>query len=419
MESLPPYPIAPGQRLLAAIVFTDVVGFSGRIQLDEVATLGLLDRDVATMREFSEKYSGSVLKTTGDGLLLYFTSAVHAVAWSLKTQRHFAELRKSQPASQVLLHRVGVHLGDIFVSVDDVMGDGVNIAARVQGEAPPGGICISQTVYDVVKRKLDLHVRKLEPRRLKNLHDLVPMYHVLLEAPPAPVSDGPALPPPAVPEGGPSPRRGSHRAVLTLAILFAMALVAALVIRVHLEHQDELDRSHAAQVSLEELLAREPSPQPNPVPARSDPGDPADPGTGYLDLIAGGDPADPARAEAVRIRAQEDSALLPRWVSAALERRTRDNPLLVRDPAGLPNQDLRVFSDGGRLSFAQGGAIRARDWNELKPGLQGAIVAALLQVSAAAPDASILRAAAAFAYLNNLEDLAAQLRAIGNPANRG
>src|ERR1043165_6849212 len=124
------------QRQLAAIVFTDVVGFSARMQKEEANTLKHLERGFTTMREFSTLHSGSVIKTTGDGLLLCFASAVQAVEWALRTQRHFAEQEKDRPASEVLRHRIGIHLGDIVIKGDDVMGDGVNIAARVQTEAP-------------------------------------------------------------------------------------------------------------------------------------------------------------------------------------------------------------------------------------------------------------------------------------------
>jgi len=183
MESNPSNPsLGPGHRSLAAIVFTDVVSFSARMQTDEEVTLRLLARDFAAMRRMSAEHQGAVLKTTGDGLLLHFSSAVQAVACALAMQRHFASEAKSLTAADTLVHRVGIHLGDVFVNDDDVMGDGVNIAARLQAEAQPGGICISQTVYDVVKNKLALHVIRLGPRELKNITQHIPIYRLLLEA---------------------------------------------------------------------------------------------------------------------------------------------------------------------------------------------------------------------------------------------
>ncbi|HXA14252.1 MAG TPA: adenylate/guanylate cyclase domain-containing protein, partial [Opitutaceae bacterium] len=171
-----------GLRTLAAIVFTDIVAFSARMQRDEVKTLGFVNRDFAEMRRLCESRGGAVLKTTGDGLLCYFASAVEAVACALDMQRHFAGLGKTLPPGDALQHRIGIHLGDVLVQDQDVMGDGVNIAARLQAEAEPGGICISQTVYDVVKNKIELKATYLGARDLKNIAQAVPVYSLLLEA---------------------------------------------------------------------------------------------------------------------------------------------------------------------------------------------------------------------------------------------
>src|SRR5258708_17775588 len=178
----PHNPTGPGQRSLAAIVFTDVVSFSARMQADEVVTLRLLQRDFGAMREICTEHQASVLNTAGEGLLLYCSSAVQAVACALVMQRLFAEQARNRPATEPLTHRLGIHLGDVFVNDQDVMGDGVNIAARLQAEAEPGGICISQTVYDVVKNKLALHATRLGPRELKNISQHIPIYRLLLEA---------------------------------------------------------------------------------------------------------------------------------------------------------------------------------------------------------------------------------------------
>jgi class 3 adenylate cyclase len=171
-----------GLRTLAAIVFTDVVSFSAHMGRDEVKTLGLINRDFAEMRRLCETRGGAVLKTTGDGLLCYFASAVEAVACALDMQKHFAALGKTLPPGEALQHRIGIHLGDVLVQDQDVMGDGVNIASRLQAEAEPGGICISQTVYDVVKNKIELKATYLGARDLKNIAQAVPVYRLLLEA---------------------------------------------------------------------------------------------------------------------------------------------------------------------------------------------------------------------------------------------
>lgn len=171
-----------GQRTLAAIVFSDGVNFSGRMSRDEEHTLRLMQRDIALMTRLCEQFEGRVLKSTGDGLLMYFTSAVQAVACALEIQESIATAAADLPASDVLQHRIGIHLGDVFVSATDVMGDGVNIAARLQSEAEPGGICLSQIVYDVVKKRLAFKATYLGPRELKHIQEAVPIYQIVLAA---------------------------------------------------------------------------------------------------------------------------------------------------------------------------------------------------------------------------------------------
>jgi class 3 adenylate cyclase len=171
-----------GQRTLAAIVFSDVVNFSGIMSANEEHALRLVRRDVGLMTRICEQYEGRVLKFTGDGLLMYFHSAVQAVACALEIQKEIAAIAADLPPEDVLQHRIGIHLGDVFVSDNDVMGDGVNIAARLQSEAEPGGICLSQIVYDVVKKRLALQATYLGPRELKHIQEAVPIYQIVLAA---------------------------------------------------------------------------------------------------------------------------------------------------------------------------------------------------------------------------------------------
>lgn len=171
-----------GHRTLAAIVFSDVVNYSGRMSQNEEHTLRLVQRDLELMTRFCEQYEGRVLKFTGDGLLMYFTSAVQAVACALEVQKTIAARAADLPEEDVLQHRIGIHLGDVFVSPTDVMGDGVNIAARLQSEAEPGGVCLSQIVYDVVKKRLALQATYLGPRELKHIQEAVPIYQIVLAA---------------------------------------------------------------------------------------------------------------------------------------------------------------------------------------------------------------------------------------------
>jgi len=169
-----------GHRTLATVVFTDCVGFSARMSRDEDHTLDLIRRDLKLMQKVCEKYEGRVLKSTGDGLLMYFISAIRAVKCALEIQEKIGEATAVLSERDSLKHRIGVHLADMFITDTDVMGNGVNIAARLQAEADPGGIIISQTVYDVVKNGLQITTQYLGPRKLKNIDEVVPAYKVLL-----------------------------------------------------------------------------------------------------------------------------------------------------------------------------------------------------------------------------------------------
>ena len=171
-EELSNAPAGDGRRL-AAIVFTDVVEYSARMQRDETGTMALVRIDFARMRMLCAQHGGEVLKSTGDGLLLCFSSVVQAVACGLQVQKEFG----ARPAD-ALQHRIGIHLGDVFRTDGDVTGDGVNIAARMETKARPGTICLSQSVYDAVKGKLPMGVEPLGPQQFKNITEPIAVYLV-------------------------------------------------------------------------------------------------------------------------------------------------------------------------------------------------------------------------------------------------
>ncbi|MEM6452036.1 MAG: adenylate/guanylate cyclase domain-containing protein [Cyanobacteria bacterium P01_D01_bin.105] len=166
------------QRTLAAIVVTDAVGFSKRMSQDEDKALGMINRDLQLIGELCEFFEGKILKTVGDGVLMYFVSAVQAAACAVEMQKTFAGFALSGQLEEHFTHRVGVHLGDIFFNETDMMGTGVNIAARLESEAHPGAICMSQVVYDVVKSRLELDASYIGELALKNIEEAVSAYHV-------------------------------------------------------------------------------------------------------------------------------------------------------------------------------------------------------------------------------------------------
>ena len=151
-----------GQRRLAAIMFTDIVGYTTRAQKNEPEALTTLERYYGLLRPLFAKHNGHEVKTIGDAFLVEFRSAVDAVKAALDVQR---TLRKDGK----ILTRVGIHLGEVVEHEGDIYGDAVNVASRIEPLANPGGICISRPVYDNVVNKLNMRFEALGPRKLKNV----------------------------------------------------------------------------------------------------------------------------------------------------------------------------------------------------------------------------------------------------------
>ena len=172
-------------RKIAAILAADVVGFSRMASADEDRTLArlrtlrseLIDPTVASQ-------NGRVFKRTGDGALVEFRSVVEAVRCAITVQNAMIERNVGMPADQRIDFRIGIHLGDVVEESDgDLMGDGVNIAARLEGIAKPGMICLSEDAYRQVKGRLDLTVTDLGPTQLKNIAEPVRAYSVQVGIP--------------------------------------------------------------------------------------------------------------------------------------------------------------------------------------------------------------------------------------------
>jgi adenylate cyclase len=162
--------LAREQRRLAAIVAADVVGYSRLMGRDESGTLSALKalrRDVVDPPIAA--HGGRIVKTTGDGLLLEFPSVVDAVRCVVEVQKAMADRSAAMPEDKRIAFRVGVNLGDIIIEGDDIFGDGVNIAARLQEIAPPGGVAVSNRVHDDVQDRLDTLFADGGIQELKNI----------------------------------------------------------------------------------------------------------------------------------------------------------------------------------------------------------------------------------------------------------
>lgn len=408
MPTNPPFPIALGQRTLAAIVFTDVVGYSARMHKEEEGTITLLEQDFSTMKEFSDGLSGVVLKSTGDGLLIYFSSAVNAVTWAVKIQRHFAERSRTELLTKILRHRVGVHVGDVFRTEEDVVGDGVNIAARVQTEAPTGGVCISQAAYDMVKNKMELHVARLSSRQLKNIAEPVPMYHVLLDGPEVTLRT-PAAMPAQTEKAGRDLAAGKRRFWAVAATLVAIGGAGFALYRFYFGHEAQLEASRAAQAAFSHAVVEqkaalaaarasaEKETRAEPTPA------------GEIDFVAL-TTRRPAEAGANPAALAEANACLPAldaWVKTRLASYTANHALLVRDLDATMQEAMAYSDEPGKISFGQRGLMRKSDWAALSTERQSAIIVSLLRDASPPAPRAVSRGAEAFAYLHGLPEMAA------------
>ena len=165
-------------RRLAAILAADVVGYSRLMGEDEAGTARAVSEHREAARPIVAGYGGRIVKTTGDGLLLEFPSVVAAVECAIAIQKLMVERNAETPGSKRIVYRIGVNLGDVLIEGDDILGDGVNIAARLEGICEPGGVLISGAAYDHVRGKIDADFVDLGDKDLKNIARPVRVYSV-------------------------------------------------------------------------------------------------------------------------------------------------------------------------------------------------------------------------------------------------
>lgn len=170
------------ERRLAAVLAADVVGYSCLMEVDEAGTLArlktvrmeLIDPAIA-------KCKGRIIKTTGDGMLVEFQSVTEALRCAVDFQQRMARRNRDMPAARSLLYRIGINLGDVIVEENDIFGDGVNVAARLESIADPGGICISAAVRDQVGDRLEVGYEDLGEQQVKNISRAIRVFRVLLD----------------------------------------------------------------------------------------------------------------------------------------------------------------------------------------------------------------------------------------------
>ena len=170
--------MAQGERRLAAIMFTDMVGFTALAQKDEPSAMRALRRHNRTFKPIFSKFHGKEVKTMGDAFLVEFGSALEATLCGIAMQKTMHQ--KASKEANELKVRIGIHVGDVIHRRGDVLGDAVNIASRIEPLAAGGDICISERVYDHVRNKIAFPLEKLESQNLKNVTFPIDVYRVKL-----------------------------------------------------------------------------------------------------------------------------------------------------------------------------------------------------------------------------------------------
>jgi TolB-like protein/class 3 adenylate cyclase/Tfp pilus assembly protein PilF len=209
------------ERKLAAILAADVAGYSRLMGADEEGTLAQLkSHRRALVDPKIREHRGKIIKTTGDGMLVEFASVVDAVRCAVEIQRGMAERNAGVPQNKRIEFRVGINLGDIIHDDNDIFGDGVNVAARLEGLAEPGGICVSQSVRDPVRDKLGFTFEDMGEQTVKNIARPIPTFRVRFEGAEPPQRARPAL----------RPGRNGNVVVAWVVGLAAVCAVAALAV---------------------------------------------------------------------------------------------------------------------------------------------------------------------------------------------
>src|SRR5215469_15125925 len=167
-------------RTLAAIMFTDMVGYSALAQRDDKLALELLEEHRRLLREIFPRFHGTEIKTIGDGFLVEFHSALEAAQCAIEVQRALSKRNHDVPLERRVEIKIGIHIGDVVHRSGDVYGDGVNIASRIEPLAGAGGICVSMDVERQIRNALEARFEKLAPTDLKNISVPMDLFRIVL-----------------------------------------------------------------------------------------------------------------------------------------------------------------------------------------------------------------------------------------------
>ena len=236
------------ERKLVTILSADVAEYSRLMAEDEEQTLRIFREHSQTFRALVSSHHGRVFNTAGDAILAEFTSPVEAVRCATEIQAALRTRNEQFPPNRQVKFRIGVNVGDVMVQDTDLLGDGVNVAARLQGAAAPGGICISGTCYDQIRNKLTLGFESLGERRFKNIPQPVRTFTI---------ASGDE-------EGGLRPSKNASGRAGPIA---AIAAIALLVLAGGYWAYSMVQPGTAPQPSMQPQAVVSPTPAPAPVPA--------------------------------------------------------------------------------------------------------------------------------------------------------
>lgn len=224
------------ERKLTTILCADVHGYSRLMEQDEAATLATLQIYRDAMDGLIGRHRGRIVSTAGDSLLADFPSVVEAVRCAIEIQQELAGRNRPLPDARRMAFRIGINLGDVMLHGGDLYGEGVNVAARLEALAEPGGICISRTVYDQVRNKLSVGFDFLGDQPVKNMSEPVPVFRVRLDGPAKDDARRPATSPwpPSADQAGSDQtwrirrlRQRAIRATFLIALLCVINLVTS------------------------------------------------------------------------------------------------------------------------------------------------------------------------------------------------
>jgi hypothetical protein len=340
------------------------VSFSQHASSNETKAFDLLQGDFAIMTSLCSRFEGSVLENSGSGLLMSFQSAVQAVQCALQIQLELDEKSLSGAEAEPFAHRMGVHLGGMYMQDGHVLGDGVDVASGLQAEALPGGIYLSQTVYEVVRAKVALNAVFMGPRRLKQIVSSVPAWQI----PPLGASIDmffEALEPKSVPVEGSGTCRHKAMPVVAGGAVVAAVMLVLFGIGAPSPSVASSEKSWAEMVvpDAPQIVPQEPTKR-KPGPTR--------PGSVSEGFQVPDDPSihdgKPAMANLIS------------WLSTQLKEVGDTDPIVVPPPRWAALPEMRVWSDGpNRVVILRGDTREIRSLQDLAPLEVAAIANAVLR----------------------------------------